>query len=333
MRFNENVLEAMKALALIESQAAQLDKAVFEKGYNLDSKEVYEAAMYLYESVGMFIESLEDLDENLDPHNNNLPDLDEVFGNHPVTDYVNAVVNVAAGSGKVEQVQETAKKLADFQNEVYGDKKVGFGSLEDFIEYMLEDLGVESGSYAESFKRELVKAIEILKNRPGYSKFLLSFNNQTLEGTLNVSDEEVHIEIGGKEYRFVAEEAKEEEYNGFCSEYPEEDAADDEDLHPYLGYCCPDCECDCEEEEDFEEIPLVEYIKEIDETHAEEINENLDMIEQSLDNKAEFGEDDVQLIRYYLSHLPGNSNYDVEALSDKALKLAYRQRQLVRNIK
>jgi hypothetical protein len=48
-----------------------------------DSKEVYEAAIDLYESVGQFIETLEDLDDNLDPEKSNLPDIDSPFRGTP----------------------------------------------------------------------------------------------------------------------------------------------------------------------------------------------------------------------------------------------------------
>lgn len=334
MRFNENVLEAMKALSFIEKQYSAFDKTFFAQGYNIGSQEVYDAAMNLYGSVGQFIQTLEDLDENLDPNKTKLPDLDKVFEGNPVTDYVSSVIDLATGAGKVESVKEAAQKLADYQKEVYGEKKEGFSCLEDFIDYILADIGVEQDQSGEVFKKELKEAIKILGNRPGYSKFIISSKKLgTLEGKLEVSGEDVRITIADKEYNYsTLPPAK--SYDGFCNAYPEDEVADDEELFPYQSYCCPDCDCACEEDdgEDYEEIPLIDFIRDTDSVHAEEINANMDSIQEHLDKKVDFDDDDVELIRYYLSHLPQHSEDEVNMMKDSTVKVAYRQRQFIRNI-
>jgi hypothetical protein len=84
-----------------------------------DSKEVYEAAIDLYESVGQFIETLEDLDDNLDPEKSNLPDIDFLFEEHPVTDYINAVYNRAVNEDVTTRLEvlRAAKELGKYQHE------------------------------------------------------------------------------------------------------------------------------------------------------------------------------------------------------------------------
>jgi hypothetical protein len=118
-----------------------------------DSKEVYEAAIDLYSSVGQFIETLENLDDNLDPEKTNLPDVDYLFENHPVTDYINAVYNRAVNEDEESQqeVLKAAKELEKYQQEYDG--------LEDETEEDFED-GVSVYEYVYEVDDRHVEEIQ-----------------------------------------------------------------------------------------------------------------------------------------------------------------------------
>ena len=78
---------------------------------------VYDKAIELYSAVGQFIEALEEADENLDPEKTNIPNLDHLFLGNPVTEYVEAVMDVLSGAGKMGTVLQAAQKLAQHQAE------------------------------------------------------------------------------------------------------------------------------------------------------------------------------------------------------------------------
>lgn len=210
MRINEKKLAAMKELSNVEKKFTELDNVVFEQGFGMGTRQVYKAAVYLYDAVEDFIEALEELDENMYPETTNLPNVDEIFKDHPVSDYVHSLFDVVSGSGNIDDVKEAAKRLENYQRDMHGKVK--------------------------------------------------------------------------------------------------------------------------DEEEDCEGVGLLDYIEEVDATHVDEVNENLDMIEKYLDGKSKFNDDDVKLIRYYLTHLPQHSFNEVESMEDKTVKLAYRQLQFIRSI-
>ena len=210
MRINEKKLAAMKELSNVEKKFTDLDNVVFEQGFGMETRQVYNAAINLYDAVEDFIEALEELDENMNPETTNLPNIDKIFKDHPASDYVHSLFDAVLGSGSIDDVKEAAKNLENYQRDMHG-------KVED-------------------------------------------------------------------------------------------------------------------KEEDCEDVGLLAYIEEVDATHVDEVNENLDMIEKYLDGKSEFNDDDVKLIRYYLTHLPQHSLNEVESMEDKTVKLAYRQLQFIRRI-
>lgn len=113
----EKVEKVTKSVTDLSSAFTGLLGQLWER--EADSQEVYEAAIDLYSNVGQFIETLEDLDDNLDPEKTNLPNVDALFENHPVTDYIHAVYNRAVKEDVDSQLEvlKAAKKLQDYQNE------------------------------------------------------------------------------------------------------------------------------------------------------------------------------------------------------------------------
>lgn len=190
MRINEKKLAAVKELSNVEKKFKDLDNVFFEQGFGLGTRQVYNAAINLYDAVEDFIEALEELDENMNPETTNF--------------------DAVLGSGSIDDVKEAAKNLENYQLDMHG---------------------------------------------------------------------------------------KVEDKEGDC-----------------------------------EDVGLLAYIEEVDATYVDKVNENLDMIEKYLDGKSEFNDDDVKLIRYYLTHLPQHSFNEVESMEDKTVKLAYRQLQFIRSI-
>lgn len=82
-------------------------------------------------------------------------------------------------------------------------------------------------------------------------------------------------------------------------------------------------------DEDVEIITLLEYIKLVDTEYAEELRNNLDMIEEYINGLESYSADDLELIRYYLKHLPNNSDHDIEMLSDRAVELAWKRKKMI----
>ena len=94
-----------------------------------------------------------------------------------------------------------------------------------------------------------------------------------------------------------------------------------------------DCETDCTRETCtcFPDQTLYEYVTSVDEAMTEEINNMMDIIDIEFTNQDVFEGEDVELLRFYLSHLPMNSKTEVDVMSDRQVVLAYKQRQLAQN--
>jgi hypothetical protein len=130
-----------------------------------DSPEVYDAALDLYSAVGMFIRTLEDLDDNLDPEKSNLPDMDSLFEDHPVTGYINALYNRAvAGNEEADfEAVRAAKELARYQQE------------RDWLDYEEE----EDSDYGDS-----LSVYEFIKLNDGEAQDLIEQNLNIIEFAL-----------------------------------------------------------------------------------------------------------------------------------------------------
>jgi hypothetical protein len=130
-----------------------------------DSPEVYDAALDLYSAVGMFIRTLEDLDDNLDPEKSNLPDMDSLFEDHPVTGYINALYNRAvAGNEEADfEAVRAAKELAKYQQK------------QDWSDYEEE----EDSDYEDS-----LSVYEFIKLNDGEAQDLIEQNLNVIEFVL-----------------------------------------------------------------------------------------------------------------------------------------------------
>lgn len=130
-----------------------------------DSPEVYDAALDLYSAVGMFIRTLEDLDDNLDPEKSNLPDMDSLFEDHPVTGYINALYNRAVVGNEEADFEafRAAKELAKYQQE------------QDWSDYEEE----EDSDYEDS-----LSVYEFIKLNDGEAQELIEQNLNIIEFAL-----------------------------------------------------------------------------------------------------------------------------------------------------
>jgi hypothetical protein len=238
---NLEVNNAVNELAMLVAKAQNL----IAKGHNYDSSELYDAAINIMTKADIFVGQLEEMDENMDIEKTNIPSLDDLFEGNPVTDYVDARINLAMGDDSEENIN-AMKSAAEAINELYEEEEL-------------------HGLYEES-------ALHQCGCEPGDA----------------------------------------------CSSCPEDDI------------CFEDCtptSCTCEE------YSLLEYISAVDNSVTGEINETLSLIEQLLGHADSFSEDDVKILRFYMSHLPSCSFNDIEELSDRAVELAFKTRMINLGIK
>jgi len=66
----------------------------------------------------------------------------------------------------------------------------------------------------------------------------------------------------------------------------------------------------------FPEPTIYEYVESVSNSAAEEINTAMDAIEEAFKDVDKFNEDDVKLLRFYVSNLPSHSEHDVAGMSD-----------------
>lgn len=66
----------------------------------------------------------------------------------------------------------------------------------------------------------------------------------------------------------------------------------------------------------FPEYSVYEYVESVANSLAEDTNDLMSTIEEALKDVDVFSEDDVKLVRYYLSNLPSYSDRDVEGMTD-----------------
>lgn len=72
----------------------------------------------------------------------------------------------------------------------------------------------------------------------------------------------------------------------------------------------------------FPEYTVYEYVESVANSLAEDNNDLMSTIEEALKDVDVFSEDDIKLIRYYLSNLPSYSDRDVEGMTD--LQVCYK---------
>lgn len=131
---NKEIVEAFRG---IQEDAQKLQNVLIEADFE-STQEVFDAALYLYEQVGVFIETVEDADTNLDPETSNLPDIDGLFVGNPVSDYVKEVINFYAESKKGNE--EAHRKL--FEAAINAEKHQN-GLAEEVCSYPNCECGVD----------------------------------------------------------------------------------------------------------------------------------------------------------------------------------------------
>lgn len=321
MREHWSYLDKLKEVYNAFAQVTKDYQSIYEDLYlSVSDPEIYNKALNLYKSVGEFIEKLELFDENLDLKKSKLKGVDDLFSNHPVTAYVDTVIDYLTGKVGREKVQEATRQLVEFQQAETEEKKE---TLEDFVNRFVDDLNIEDKVYASNFKESLLKAIDTLENCPGHSKFLVFVGDTYLQGHLYVDEDRVTIKIEDKQYVFE-KPRNEDSCENECEYDPEEvDYLDD---MKYLY--------DTESTRQLEETSniLLDRVRNFDSDDEKEINKLLDVIQYVLDLKTDFTQDDLELIRFYLKHLTFRGDTDIDSLSDRALALAWKQHKYIRGL-
>lgn len=310
--------ELKEGFIYAHEQLAKLQSVLIEGDFEA-SKVVYDAATSLYTAAGEFIQYLEEAevrsDENLDIEKTKLPNLDELFINNPATEYVNAAILLAQSPNSPEarkSFTEATFKLAAHQGTLDGAVERP-ETLSEFIDRVFADINFVDERYAEMFRENLVAAIKTLESRPGYSEFFVTTAEGMKSGKLKVSSTAIDISLDGKDYHFDVP-----------TELPEEDEAAEEE--------CTYPDCSCGEVEYTTSEQLIDYIDTLESDYASLVSENLELVENELSGKTEFSQADLYLIRYYLKHLPDNSSYEVDSLSDRGLELAWKKHKYLKNL-
>jgi hypothetical protein len=163
---NREINEAFNG---IQGDAIKLYHILAKAGFE-STQEVFDAALHLYEKVGIFIESVEDADANLDPETSNLPDMDELFSDDPVSKYVHAAIAYAQSEGSVEAeeaLKVAALEVAESQKELAEDDceedccleccacDLAEMDLHEFIDYTEEDYAAQVMANMELIEEEL----------------------------------------------------------------------------------------------------------------------------------------------------------------------------------
>jgi hypothetical protein len=73
---------------------------------------------------------------------------------------------------------------------------------------------------------------------------------------------------------------------------------------------------------------VLNYAASIEQDYLFQSNVVMDMVEELLEGVESFSKKDIELIRFYLKQLPNNSSYDIDALDDSVVALAWNQRKL-----
>ena len=141
-----------KAFKEVELSKHRLQLSLENSNYE-GRPESYAAAFDHLKSLERFLDVLEEYDNNLDLDKTNLPNLDEIFAEDPVTDYVNAAIEYAQSQGSEEaekKLKETALKVAESQKEKQSKK-----DLIDHIDSVEESYAIAVMENMELIEKEL----------------------------------------------------------------------------------------------------------------------------------------------------------------------------------
>jgi hypothetical protein len=122
MSIIEKNSEFLKELHILSGTVGAL-KQLWEEGHSYNSPKVYTAAMDVLDQAEAVVAKLEALDDNLDIENHSHPDMDSLFKDNPVTDFVDARINFAMGDESEENLNRM-KAAAEKISEAYEDDAV-----------------------------------------------------------------------------------------------------------------------------------------------------------------------------------------------------------------
>jgi hypothetical protein len=282
----------------------------------------------LLNKVDTFLKLVEANDPNMNLETTNLPDMDVLFNGKAISDYIDARIDYALGDKSAKARMDEAGRQVEAEQkakEVEMAKAIEpepIRTLEEFIDFFIDDIHITEDR--EAFKTALLGAIETLRNRNGNSKF--GVNTYTGQRMFILESSEKFVSMrdtkGDKTYTFMIPLTTASDDYEEADDYEE---SEDDMVAP--------CDCGCnnciaksahEEEEDFE-IDIFAVINTFEEDVSADLEFIMGFIADTCRHLDTFNEDNLRLIRFYLSHLPYNSHLDIEGLSDRAVELAWRQ--------
>jgi nucleoside 2-deoxyribosyltransferase len=125
-------LQVNNSLNELAATIAEAQKLIAE-GHNYNSPELYDAAVHILNQADIFVGQLDEFDDNMDPETTNIPELDYLFEDNPVTDYVDARINFAMGDDSEENL-ERMKNAADKISESYDEDEECVCSADEHCE-------------------------------------------------------------------------------------------------------------------------------------------------------------------------------------------------------
>jgi nucleoside 2-deoxyribosyltransferase len=108
-------LQVNNSLNELAATVAEAQKLIAE-GHNYNSPELYDTAIHILNQADIFLGKLDEFDENMDPETTNIPELDYLFEDNPVTDFVDARINFAMGDESEEnlnRMKAAAEKISE----------------------------------------------------------------------------------------------------------------------------------------------------------------------------------------------------------------------------
>lgn len=276
---------------------------------HVDINKAYTLALDVLHDVTALVNELEEQDDNLDITKTKLPSVDELFKDDPVSEYVKAIIDVKTGNRSEEaqeRVRKAALEVAKAQGTFVEEEDDREYTTEEFIDLLIEEVGVTGSEYAAQFKTGLLSAIDTLEERFGYSEFFVATSKGVSAGTLRVNSARIIITVDGKDFIF---QKVQEEVEGPA----EGEREDDQESKA----------------KDADNI-LVDIAK-AESTYYAQVDDIMERIETYLASKKVFAKDDLDLIHFYLLQLPSNSDYDVDSLNDRTLVLAWKQEMYKKN--
>lgn len=305
-----NALHIYTKFKGIESQVRYI-REMYEETKDLSLNEqtiknpgFYEAAQELLAFTKDFLDEIELGDDNLDLDKTLIGSVDAFFKGHPVTEYVDARIEQALGDNS-EATKKRIEKAAEMIGEEQSERFVqGCSSLGHDPETCECEVSGEEGD-----------VLDHMFDGHCYETFLDKI--KSMGYTLDT------VPVTGK---FLAGIAANKDYCKICA-CPKEDEVGPAVTVNTSGLTIEGdgVKLEITPKRDYS---LHEYVTHVSNMTTYEINTALDAIEQAYLDEKEFSEEDIEVLRFYLSNLPANSKHEIDELSDKAVVLAFKRRTM-----